>query len=431
MSTVDINVHHVTRVEGHGNIRVRASDGKLECVEWQIVESPRFFEAMIVGRRWFDVSHITSRICGICSRGHTTASVRATEKIFGVKISHQSLLLRKLLLHSEHLQSHVLHYYFLAAPDLLKAGSVFPLAKTHPEVVARALRLKKFANWLGEVLAGRPIHPISLQVGGMAHCPTVAELKEVRRQLTEQVIPDLEATVDLFASLQDAWPKLNRPTEYMALRSENEYALYEGKLTSTDAGSIDESEYPKFIHEKVVPHSTAKHAYNKRSSYMVGALARYKINHDKLHPAAAEAAGKMGLTPECVNPFFNNVAQVVETVHCAHDSVRIVDELLSMPLQQEQLKVEPRAGEGAAIVEVPRGLLVHNYWYNDEGIVEKSNLVIPTGQNCANIEDDMRAFVPQIIDQGQEKVQFQLEMLVRAYDPCISCSAHLLDVEFV
>ena len=142
--SVNINVHHVTRVEGHGNIKVRANNGEIEQCELQIVESPRFFESMLIGRRWFDVHHITCRICGICSVGHTTASLCATESAFGLTISEQSRLLRELIFYGEQLQSHLLHVYFLAAPDLLDAGSVIPLAKTHPDVVARARLHTKF-----------------------------------------------------------------------------------------------------------------------------------------------------------------------------------------------------------------------------------------------------------------------------------------------
>ena len=133
-SNVKINVHHVTRVEGHGNIVVDVRDGTLEQCELHIVESPRFFEAMLRGRPYSQASHITSRICGICAIGHATASLRATERALQVKLTEQTELLRKLAFHGEMLDSHILHVYMLIAPDFLDVGSVIPLATSHPDV---------------------------------------------------------------------------------------------------------------------------------------------------------------------------------------------------------------------------------------------------------------------------------------------------------
>ena len=140
MTTVDVNVHHVTRVEGHGDIVVDVKNGEIKECRFEVVEAPRFFEAFVRGRPYYELSHITSRICGICAVGHATASLRATEKALGVEPSEQTVLLRKLNFHGEIIDSHVLHTYMLVVPDFLGVGSVIPLAKTHREVVGRALR---------------------------------------------------------------------------------------------------------------------------------------------------------------------------------------------------------------------------------------------------------------------------------------------------
>ncbi|MBN2547720.1 MAG: nickel-dependent hydrogenase large subunit, partial [Anaerolineales bacterium] len=191
-----IDVHHVTRVEGHGNIYVEVKDGQLKECRMDIVESPRFFEAMLLGRPYLEASHITSRICGICATGHATASLRASETALGVQPSQQTQLLRKLTFHGEILDSHILHVYMLVAPDLLGVGSVIPLATSHPEVVLRALRMKKLSGDICAVVAGRHTHPIAMTVGGFTHFPTASELKALRQRLVD-CRADVDATVDL------------------------------------------------------------------------------------------------------------------------------------------------------------------------------------------------------------------------------------------
>ena len=276
---IRVNVHHVTRVEGHGNIVVDVSDGTLEQCELQIVETPRFFEAMLRGRPYTQASHITSRICGICAIGHATASLRASERALGVKLTEQTELLRKLAFHGEMLDSHVLHVYMLIAPDFLSVDSVIPLAATHPDVVKRALRMKKFAGDLCQVLVGRHTHPIAMTVGGFTHFPKIAELEDLRAQ-AEALIPDVDATVDLFGSLP--WPAFERETEYVALVQDDEYGFIDGQIASTDGYTLPLDEYRKVTNERLEAHSTAKHAAFNRASYMVGALARLTSSTNSL-----------------------------------------------------------------------------------------------------------------------------------------------------
>ncbi|MDD4891735.1 MAG: Ni/Fe hydrogenase subunit alpha [Phycisphaerae bacterium] len=428
--TVDINVHHVTRVEGHGNIRVRATDGVLEQCELQIVESPRFFESMVRGRSWVDIPHITCRICGICSIGHTTAACLAVENAFELKLRPQDQLLRELLFDGEIMQSHLLHVYFLAAPDLLGADSVIPLAGSHPEVVARALRMKHLTNELCEILVGRHTHPVGMVPGGFVCCPQKKALAKMKVDLLA-LKGDLLATVDTIAALADRLPAFNRETEYVALVDKERYPWFWGKVGSSDAPAVAWPDYRQIVHEKVVQHSSSKHVYNKRDSYFAGALARVNLNYPLLTDLAKGVAERLGLKAPCHNPFMNNVAQVVETADCYVRALEKIDRLLDMDLTLSPPDVRPRAGVGVGVAEVPRGILFHEYEFDAAGQCVRANLVIPTGQNLANIEADMRALVPQILDEPKEQIQLKLEMLVRAYDPCISCSVHLLDVEWV
>ncbi len=432
MSTnLDINVKHLTRVEGHGNIVVNMKDGTLEKAQLEIVEAPRYFEAMLKGRSFHEAAIITSRICGICSLGHQMTSLKATEQALGLDVSEQTVLLRRLLVHGATLQSNILHAYFLAAPDFLKVGSVFPLVGSHPEVVVRALRMKRLANDIGDVVSGRAVHPITPVPGGFTSVPSARQLEEIKRRLIEDMVPDFEATVETLKSLAAAIPQFERETEYISLRSDDRYALYDGDICSSDTGRVDDGEYRKMTNEFVVPHSTSKHCKANRTSYFAGALARWNNNHDKLCDLALGAAEELGLQPGCTNPYMNTIAQVVEAAECVTDSLAIIDQLLGDGLKDELPNQEPtRYGRGVGATEVPRGILYHEYEYDRAGRIVKANCIIPTGQNLGNIDDDMKKLVPEIVDEGKDAITLKLEMLVRAYDPCISCSVHMLDVEF-
>jgi sulfhydrogenase subunit alpha len=432
--TFDVEVHHVTRVEGHGNIYVNVRKGVVERCEWNISEAPRFFEAMVVGRKWNELHHITSRICGICSIGHTLASLRATESAMGIPISDQDLKLRKLALHAENMQSHILHLGFLVLPDLMGVGSVIPLASSNPKEVKTVLHLHRNANEMSELMCGRTTHPQRLIPGGLSKIPSIKELKELRKKLKDS-IPELQAVAELFKSLAPKFPDFARETEFIALTKPDEYALYDGDIASTDTGTAPANEYLSFANEYVVPTSTAKRAKHVRESYMVGALARLNINYDRLSPLAKKVAEMFGLKPVCHNPFMNNVAQLVEVVHNVEDSIRLIDEIEAAGLQSQpdynNPEIKVKAGRGVGAVEVPRGILFHDYTYNEKGICTKANCVIPTNQNHGNIELDLKALLPKVLDKTEKEIELSLEMLVRAYDPCISCSAHAVKVHFV
>lgn len=433
---INVNVHHVTRVEGHGNIRVNIKSGKIEKCEWQVPEAPRFFEAMVRDRHYSEVQRITSRICGICSVGHTLAAVKAIETALGIKETEQTYKLRTLLKHAENFDSHVLHVYFLVAPDLLGAPSVFPLVPTHGEVVKRALRLKRLGHEWGSALAGRTTHPTMVVPGGFSRTPTDEDLKQIKEKLLAAV-PDLEATVATILSVADRVPAFERPTEYIALGADDHYSVYDGYIKSTmPDGTVekyDMADYLKVTNEYISPLSTAKYAKNKMGSYAAGALARFNNNYEYLHHEAKKIAEKLGIQPLCTNPFMNSVAQLVEVVHSVYDSLRLIDELLATGLRHEELVQPTKFGRGANGVEVPRGILFHEYEFNNDGMCTMGNCIIPTNQNHGNIQLDFEKLVPELLeaDKNEKEMELALEMLVRSYDPCISCSTHMLDVEFV
>lgn len=434
---INIDVHHLTRVEGHGNILVDVRNGKIEECLWQVPESPRFFEAMVRGRHYTEVARITSRICGICSVGHTLASVKATESACGIKVSEQTRKLRTILKHAENFDSHILHVGVLVAPDLLGAQSVFPLVETHGPVVATVLRLKRLGHEWGSVLAGRTTHPTTVIPGGFSAIPQKRELKDLKDLMLRRV-DDVDTLVSTVASLAGNIPLFSRPTEYVAVSSDKEYGLYDGFVQTTMPDGKKEkyavSEYRKVTNEYVSPNSTAKYTKHNLGSYAAGALARFNNNYSMLHEEARKTAEVLGMAPIVTNPYLNSAAQVVECVHSFHETLRILDELIGdSRYDEEEPLIKPgKFGNGASAVEVPRGILFHEYTYDKEGMCLGGNCIIPTNQNHGNIQLDFDELVPKLLEEGksEEEMTLALEMLVRSYDPCISCSTHYLKVRY-
>ena len=435
---ININIEYLTRVEGHGNIVVDVKNGELKTCQLQIVEAPRFFEAMLLGRSIFEAQHISSRICGICSGAHSLASIQAAEDALEISPSFQTLKLRELLLHLEFLDSHLLHIYLLVAPDLLGVKSFVPLIDSHNEIVRRALRMKKIVNDCCDILTGRHTHPITCIVGGFTKLPKPKDLIKIL-ELLNSMKPDFDATIEL--AKQFSFPKFSRETEYVSLiNNDKTYALLSGDIGSSDGVKLAKKDYQKATNEFIVAHSSAKHTKLSRNSYAVGALARFNLNAHKLNPNAKKLADDLGLKPICINPYLNTVVQLIECVHCFSESIDIINLLQQKGLNyeeelvvglNEQGRIKVKAGQGIGAVEAPRGILYHHYEIDDKGIITKANCVIPTAQNINNIEQDMFKLVPEIIDKSDAEIILALEMLVRAYDPCISCSAHFLEVKFV
>ncbi len=438
---IDINVHHVTRIEGHGNIVVNVNDGTIEKCEWQVPEAPRFFEAMVRGRRYDDIQTIVSRICGICSISHSLVATKAVEDALGLEVTEQTDLVRHLMHYSEQLQSHVLHVGYLVAPDLFAEKSVVPLVPKATDAVLKIIKCHRVANQISALIAGRITHPITLTPGGMTKVPTVEELKDLKAAL-EDCVPDLVDICKVVLSVAENLPAFERDTEYVSLKQTNprfketltEYSFYHGDITSTDCngdGDMPVNKWESVANEYVSPQSTAKWAKWHRESYFAGALARFNNQAEFLSPLGKTVADMFGLKKGACNPYMNNVAQLAEAAHVVEASLEIIDMLLTKGTKPEKVEVTPRAGRGYAAIEAPRGILFHAYEFDKNGECVWGNCCIPTNQNHANIQKDFEALVPQYMDEGEDALRQKLEMLVRAYDPCVSCSTHMLNVEFV
>jgi len=419
-SKINIDVNYLARVEGRGALNLSITkDGKVEDLKFRIYEPPRFFESFLIGRKYDEVMELTSRICGICPVAHQITALRAIENAIGLEPSQQTKDLRKIMAISAHIQSNVLSMYFLSLPDLMGYESIIPMAKDHLDIVKRGLKLKKLGNDITDLVGGRAVHPVTAVVGGFTYIPTKNQMQKVRKQLVEAK-QDAFKTVNLFSNIEI--PNFTRKCEHVAISDSKHYAINIGRLKSTEGLDIDEMEYREHVSEKQVQYSTALHSQIKsRDSFMVGPLPRVNLNFNQLSSDAKSAAKDSGIKLPNYNPFKSHLARAIELVHDIDESIEIIDRL---PYKDEKREITCKSGFGAAVTEAPRGSLYHSYDLDNNGIVRGADIVPPTAHNALNIEKDMNKFVETIIDLPIDEITLKCEMLIRAYDPCISCSTH-------
>ena len=420
MTEKTINVDYIARVEGQGALHIDVTkDGKIQNLQFKIFEPPRFFESFLIGRRYDEVMELTSRICGICPVAHQITALRAVENAMGIDPTDQTKDLRRLMAISAHIQSHVLSMYFLSLPDLMGYESLIAMAKDHMDIVKRALKLKKLGNDLTQIIGGRAVHPVTMIVDGFSSIPSKNKLEDFRRRLSDAK-KDAFKSVDLFSNIEI--PDFTRKCEHVAISNPEQYAINEGRFKSTEGLNIDEMNYRKHIYEKQKPYSTALHSYiTGRDSFMVGPLPRVNLNLKQMSDDVRDAAKRSGFKFPNFNPFVSHLARALEVLHYIDECIEIIDRI---PLKEEKTNFMCKSGFGAAITEAPRGSLYHSYTLDNNGIVKKADIVPPTSHNAYNIEKDMNGFVQTILDLPLDEITLKCEMLVRAYDPCISCSTH-------
>ena len=419
-----LKVDTLARVEGEGAMHIVVRDGLVADVELRIFEPPRFFEAFLRGRAWTEPPDITARICGICPVAYQMSSCLAIEDACGVTVPEELRLLRRLLYCGEWIESHALDVFLLHAPDFLGYPGAIEMAADHGPVVQRGLRLKKAGNALMTLVGGRAIHPVNVRVGGFYHLPTIAELRDFRPTL-ERARDDAVETVRLVSGFE--FPDLLQPQEYVALRSPHGYPLEGGSVISSAGRAFEVADFGTHVVEEHVARSNALHArLDGATSYVVGPLARYSLNHDQLGPLAREVAHDAGLGDECRNPFQSIVVRAVELVHATDEALAIIDHWDGAPAAS--IDVPPRAGIGHGATEAPRGLLYHRYELAEDGTILDARIVPPTSQNQPSIEADLRAFVQERLDLPRDELVRQCEQAIRNYDPCISCATHFLDL---
>ncbi|MBR9692505.1 Ni/Fe hydrogenase subunit alpha [Candidatus Woesearchaeota archaeon] len=424
-----ITLDHITKIEGHASLTVKVDKGKVKKCELGSTEGARFFEGLVVGRPYDDAYEMVMRICGICSVGHFTASLKALENAMGVKVSKQTQAMREVMAIGERLRSHATHLYFLALPDYLGYESALAMAPKFKKEIADALILMKAGNDLVTVFGGRQMHPMGGRVGGFTHYPRKEQLESLISLLDNCEKPAMN-TLKLICTL--TYPDLWVEREHLSLLQEHGFPLLTGDIISDEGWRIKERAYGKYFKEYVDRWSTAKFVVKNGKSFMLGALPRINNNHPSLDADIKAELKKAKIHFPNKNPFYNNVAQAIELVVWVRRCKKLLGRYVEKGFKHEKIKVVPKAGMGVGVVEVPRGVLFHTYTINKKGYVTKCNIMTPTCQNLKAMQEDVKIYLQQLLDKGVKKadIPLEIEKLIRAYDPCFSCSTHFLKVEW-
>jgi len=420
-----ISVRGLSRVEGEGSLRVQVHDGRVEDVALEIFEPPRYFEALLRGRRHSEAPDITARICGICPVAYQMSACAAMEDAAGVEVSPSIGALRRLLYCGEWIQSHSLHIYLLHAPDFLGYHDAVELAEHDRSSVERGLGLKRTGNLLMETVGGRAVHPVNVRLGGFYKAPShedVAALAEPLARARDAAL----ATVAWVNGFD--FPDIEGDYRFVALHDPDVYAIERGSaILSSDGLDVSPTRFEELVDEEHVLRSTALHArLAGRGHYLTGPLARYALNGSQLPAVAREAASAAGLGAVCANPFRSIVVRSVELVAACDEALRLVADY--EPPRPPSIEVPAEASVGVGVTEAPRGLLLQRYEVGEDGMIRSARIIPPTSQNQLTIEDDLRRTATAVLSRPDAELTLRCEQAVRNHDPCISCAAHFLDV---
>lgn len=422
----EINLNHICKIEGHASLTLRIEKNSVTKCELKASEGARFFEALVLGRKVEDIQEIVSRICGICSCSHSVASVQGLEEALGIKPSLQQKFIREILLLAERIRSHATHLYFMSLPDYLGASSALTLKQKHKPKVMDALKIITLGNKLVEEFGGREMHPF-LKI--REESPN-KDFSELIRQL-EKTKPLILKTIQLFTDLK--YQKLERKSEYLSLKEQNIYASISGKIASGKETFIDD-DYKTHLTENIKEYATSKFVLHEGKPYSLGAIARISNNSKQLDKETRQELNKvlkkLNIKLPFINPYHNLICQALEILNAAN---RVTELLRSPPNHRNPETPKPREGNGVSCVEAPRGTLFHEYKIDRKGEIEYCNIITPTAQNLNMMEADIVLLVNELLGKkvSQGEIVGQIEKLIRAYDPCFSCSTHFLKVDWV
>ncbi len=428
-----LNVPLVTRIEGHSKVDIDVKDKKVQDVEMNVIQGPRYFEKILEGKKYTEVSNIVARICSICPGTHNIDSIRALENAMNVDVPEYITELRDLYMMGEWMESHALHSYFLVLPDFLGYPDAISAADDYPEEVEDGLFLKKTGNMIHELVSGRDIHGANGVVGGFGRIPRKREFKKVKQRLRES-LEKSEETVDLFADIEmPDWPSFE--TTHMAADPGDTYSAMTDDMKIYDEDkSIMPDEWYSTINEVTVKHSTVKHAFYDSKPFITTALSRLLLYGDRLHGKAKAAYERYKDKLDEKNVMTNNFAQTIELLYATERAFELIDSLLGKEVWNEDPSVDydVQAGRGASFSEAPRGTLYHEYEVDDDGLIVDGNIMAPTTMNSAHMERDLRIAAEGMLRDGMDKeeIEKKLEWVIRAYDPCITCSVHMVNLNF-
>ncbi|MFA6098602.1 MAG: Ni/Fe hydrogenase subunit alpha [Patescibacteria group bacterium] len=419
MKTVIIK--HVTRIEGHATFWGALKTGKMAEARYHTLEGARLMEGILVGRNYMDAPLVTSRICGVCPIVHNLTAIQALEKAMKVKVDSGTTILRKLMMIGQMLTSHGVHAYFMSIPDFYGRDSALDLLKLAPKQSVIALKIREFGNRFTKIIGGRALHPVNSQVGGFLKLPDKHELKKLLDDSTE-VLQSAVELAHFFSHLK--FPKFSRSTEYIALHSKSEYGFYDGQVVSTKGLKTTPESFIKKVEEIQSGDDYVKRTRFNGQTYWVGALSRINNNWKQLNPIAKQAFQHIKLNMPLTNSFLNVYCQGIEMIHFMEEAQKLLKKYLNMKHERPMVKYAVRAGQGVGAIEAPRGILLHYYETDKYGILKNVNIITPTAQFINNLEEDLRAYIGELKNIENKNNQRKLAMMIRAYDPCMTCATH-------
>jgi sulfhydrogenase subunit alpha len=410
---------YMSKIEGHGCLSYSHREGKVRV---EIDEGERLFEKLVIGQHYKDIAFITARICGVCPTSHVMAATMAAENAFGVQVNDSILNLRRALQAAQIVQSHVLHDFFLALPDYMGVKGGMELHDKNPRIFKLASSLKGIADEVTEVVGGRAVHPVSPTVGGFLSVPEPKRIEELVAKVKSSQRLALEA-LELFNGFR--YPQLKNETEYFALTHKGRIDIFGETLVSSKGVETTATDYRYVITEKVKPHSSAKYGSHNGKPMMVGAIARVNMMEvSDFHPKTRRALEALWIKLPMLNSFKNNVAQAIEILNFLEEIEISLTNYLFGKKERHKVGYRVKAGTGVGAVEAPRGTLYHMYEFDKDGYVTDCDIITPTVQNLTNLESDANAYLSQNKAITIPRREKELEKLVRAYDPCITCSVH-------
>ncbi len=424
MERTTINVPILARLEGEGALDLEIRNNQIEKLQLRIYEPPRLFEKFLEGRGYDEVLDFVARICGICPVAYQMTAVHAIERIFDMNVGSWVREMRRVFYCGEWIQSHSLHIHFLAAPDYFGYASVMDMAKDYPNEIRRGLRLQMLGNELIRLFGARSVHPVGACVGGFFHAPSHSQVASLLKKLQEG-LKEAEALIHWVA----AFSFVDNPQKFISvsLRHPNEYPFNEGRIVSDNGLNIIIDEFENYFKEQQVPYSNALHCLFEGKPYLVGPLARINLNHDRLPNSIHDILKETNIVFPSNNLFHSAVARAVEIYYALSEAIRILETYQYN--DSPKVPVVPKAGMSFGCTEAPRGMLWQRYEIDEAGLVKSANIVPPTSQNQARIEEDLFISLQNFgLDKNSDELRSFSEMVIRNYDPCISCSTHFLDL---
>lgn len=416
-----IKINQIDKIEGHAGFIGDIVDGNVQKARFEVIMGIRLFERIMVGRKFEEAANISARICGVCPVVHYLTALKAIESALDVSVPEDAIVMRKILMLGQFIQSHTLHIYFLSLSDFFDISEAGSLIKKFPEYTKLALSIREYGNELIHVFGGRSIHPVSGKIGGFRVAPNREKVEKLLEQ-NDKILKEAIELGEFFAKLK--YPGFSRETEYVALSDNKEYSIYNGNVKSTKGLNIAPEKFESNIEEIQLPYEAVKRVKKNDKEVMVGSLARLNINSDKLNPEAHKILKKSGIILPSFNSFYNIMAQMIEIINCIEEARKLLRKVLKSDLKNIATDYKLKEGYGVGAIEAPRGTLYHAYGINSKGKITKLNIITPTAQLISNMEKDLEQYLPNVVDLSEKERIRKIKMMIRAYDPCITCSVH-------